>query len=51
MKFGLINEWCSECGQDVVLYESFETQVCPECGEKILPCRMCDMDKVACGNG
>ena len=22
--------------------------ICPECGEKILPCSMCDMDNVNC---
>lgn len=43
-----IFEFCPHCQQDVELKEEFKVQVCPNCGKPILPCAMCDNDKVKC---
>lgn len=43
-----IQEWCSNCCQEVTIDAEFKEQVCPNCGEIILPCSLCDMDTVEC---
>ena len=40
-------EWCPYCNNEVVI-PTFGVSTCPECGKPILPCSMCDMDKVNC---
>ena len=42
-----ITEWCSHCENDVLIDNDKES-TCPVCGARILPCAMCDMDKVNC---
>lgn len=41
-------ELCPHCSYEVPLKKSFRIQHCPNCGEKILPCSLCDMDKENC---
>ena len=42
-------EWCSTCGEEVEIEATFcKVQKCPECGEHILPCNLCDTDKTDC---
>lgn len=36
-----VAEWCSHCCQEVEI-NSIGVQVCPNCGEMILPCCMCE---------
>lgn len=48
---GIINttfEWCDECGQESEI--SVYGGKCEHCGKFLLPCSMCDMDKVNCQN-
>ena len=48
---GIINttfEWCDECGQESEI--SINGGKCEYCGKFLLPCSMCDMDKVNCQN-
>lgn len=40
-------EWCSCCDTEVVI-RSFGVSFCPNCGERILPCTMCDTDYIDC---
>lgn len=40
-------EWCSYCGKEVDI-APFGLSYCPNCGERILPCSMCDAFKVGC---
>ena len=42
-----ITEWCSHCDNEVLIDNDKES-TCPVCGARILPCAMCDMDKVNC---
>ena len=44
-----ITEWCGYCENEVKI-DDCGVSVCPICGEKILPCSQCDMDKVDCNN-
>lgn len=37
-----IYEWCPYCEEEVELKAIFEPQICPNCGEQILPCCMCE---------
>jgi len=41
-------EWCPKCDVEVKLADKFEIQSCPNCGQEILPCSICDMDKNDC---
>lgn len=41
-------EWCDECGQESEI--SINGGKCEHCGKFLLPCSMCDMDKVNCQN-
>lgn len=34
-------EWCPYCEQEVVIYAHTITE-CPECGEKLFPCSVCN---------
>ena len=43
-------EWCSHCQGEVDIKNIPEKQVCPECGEDIYPCSLCDHNKVKCIN-
>ena len=46
----IIIEWCPHCTMDVEIKGKAEKQICPECGEEITPCSLCDYNKVFCGN-
>lgn len=35
-------EWCPDCEVEVVLLAEFKEQICPNCGERILPCSICE---------
>ena len=48
IKYGPVYELCSCCNTEVKLYAAFESQNCPNCGERILPCALCDCDVVDC---
>lgn len=41
-------ELCPLCRVEVVLEAKFEKQICPCCGEPIIPCSMCE--KMNCEN-
>lgn len=43
-----ISELCPYCEHEVELENKFESQQCPNCNKIILPCSLCDMDKVNC---
>lgn len=43
------DEYCPCCDTEVVI-PSFGVSFCPNCGELILPCSMCDTDYNDCGN-
>lgn len=45
-----ITEYCPDCDTEVELKTVFSVQVCPNCGELILPCALCDHDKCDCAN-
>ncbi len=47
VKPGFCYEWCSICDSEVVI-PAFRESRCPICGERILPCSMCDPDLVDC---
>ena len=34
-------EWCSSCCYEVTIKAKLERQICPECGESIIPCNIC----------
>lgn len=36
-----IIEWCSNCCGEVTLNAKLERQICPDCGENIIPCNIC----------
>jgi predicted RNA-binding Zn-ribbon protein involved in translation (DUF1610 family) len=37
-----IYEYCPHCCDEVELEERFEPQVCPNCGNVLFPCSMCE---------
>ena len=37
-----IFEWCPYCCDEVELDNKFEAQICPSCGNRILPCCLCE---------
>ena len=41
------DELCPHCNNEVQILIN-GISICPECGEKILPCSMCDMNSVNC---
>lgn len=41
------DEWCSFCGKDQSI-PAWKTSTCPTCGERIVPCSMCDNDNIDC---
>lgn len=43
-----ITEWCDECGMESVINKN--GGYCEHCGKYLLPCSLCDMDKVDCNN-
>lgn len=43
------NELCPHCNNEVEIINDKPSK-CPVCGETILPCSMCDMDKVKCND-
>ncbi len=45
-----ITEWCSNCEGEVEIKNIPEKQICPECGESIWPCSLCDHNSVSCRN-
>lgn len=46
--FGQVEEYCAHCGDEVMIDAVPKIQECPECGEPIIPCCMCDMGKTDC---
>lgn len=43
-------EYCSVCDEDVEIDCQFDTlQHCPNCGNSIIPCNLCDLDTCNCG--
>lgn len=45
-----ITEYCPDCETEVELKYTFSVQVCPHCGELIIPCALCDHDRCDCAN-
>lgn len=43
-----VYEWCPHCETEVKLDAILKKQVCPNCGEIILPCALCNCDVVKC---
>jgi len=43
-----IDEWCDNCGMDTRISKNGGN--CEYCGKFLLPCSLCDMDKVNCKN-
>ena len=43
-----ITEWCSNCTTEVEIESIAQVQACPECGEPIWPCSLCDHNRVKC---
>lgn len=43
-----VYEWCPHCEIEVKLDAILKKQICPNCGEMILPCALCDCDVVKC---
>lgn len=43
-----VYEWCPHCETEVKLDVILKKQICPNCGESILPCALCDCDVVKC---
>ena len=41
-------EWCDNCGQETEI--SSVGGYCKCCGKFLIPCSLCDMDKVKCEN-
>lgn len=37
-----VAEWCSNCTVEVELPIKFESHICPNCQERILPCAQCE---------
>jgi predicted RNA-binding Zn-ribbon protein involved in translation (DUF1610 family) len=44
MAKNVIYEVCPFCEQEVELENKYNPQKCPNCGEYILPCSICDKD-------
>lgn len=45
---GYCDEGCPHCGNDTPFYAEFKSFHCTNCGKSILPCSLCDHDKVNC---
>lgn len=45
-----ITEYCPHCENEVELQCIFANQVCPNCGELITPCGLCDHNVCDCEN-
>ena len=43
-----VYEWCDNCGQETKI--SNKGGKCKCCNKFLLPCSLCDMDKVKCNN-
>lgn len=43
-----IVEWCPNCCYEVNIKNKAEKQICPVCGEDILPCSLCNHNYVNC---
>lgn len=43
-----IIEWCNWCGNETEI--NYNGGKCTHCGKYLLPCSLCDMDKVNCNN-
>lgn len=39
---------CPWCDHEVMLQAIYKIQQCPNCKRPIIPCSLCDMDKVDC---
>ena len=46
----MVTEWCPFCEEEVEIKAQMRVQKCPNCGENIIPCCLCDMDKADCAN-
>ena len=45
-----VTELCGACGNEVELPIKLGIYKCPECGENIINCAMCDWDNVDCNS-
>lgn len=45
-----VDEMCPNCESEVTLKSVFSVQICPVCGDLILPCNMCNHDTCDCAN-
>ena len=46
---GYVTEWCAHCDQEVRIKSiAKQVQVCPNCGEYIMACCLCDCDNTDC---
>jgi hypothetical protein len=45
-----IVEWCSNCCCEVGLTPTMTIQRCPNCGDYIIPCSLCNWDSCDCNN-
>ena len=43
-----IIEWCPHCEEEVKIKGIAQKQICPICGEDILPCSLCNHNYVNC---
>lgn len=49
-KKGLVEEWCSNCGQEVLIEAKMEKQICPNCQKPIKPCVICYTENTKCSD-
>lgn len=42
----LTTEWCDNCGEETEITD--KGGICKGCGKFLLPCSLCDMNKVNC---
>lgn len=48
IEYNTFNEWCSHCGSDYTEVNEFKKYYCIECGERLLPCQLCDLECDEC---
>ena len=49
IKENIVDEWCANCETEVQLKATlYEKQHCPNCGNPIKPCALCDWDNINC---
>ena len=48
IKYNEQHEFCSNCGSDDTIVNEFKVYYCVECGERLLPCSLCDLECEDC---